>query len=160
MIPFVYDVMQPMYPLLIQQFLDDYALSDGVAVDIGTGPGNLAVELAKVTSMELILIDIDRQALQIAQHKLQELGVDNRVSALCADVENLPLRDSMADFVMCRGSIGFWSDPVRGISEINRILKPGGCAIIGVGAGRYMPESMRERIYRAMSTANNTNFQK
>ena len=46
MIPFSYDIMQPMYPLLIQQFLDDYNLSAGVALDIGTGPGNLAVELA------------------------------------------------------------------------------------------------------------------
>ena len=54
MIPFSYDFMQPMYPLLIQQFLDDYNLSAGVALDIGTGPGNLAVELAKVTAMDLI----------------------------------------------------------------------------------------------------------
>ncbi|MFQ9702231.1 MAG: hypothetical protein ACLR0U_07670 [Enterocloster clostridioformis] len=38
MIPFGYDIMQPMYPLLIQQFLDDYNLSAGVALDIGTGP--------------------------------------------------------------------------------------------------------------------------
>ena len=38
MIPFSYDFMQPMYPLLIQQFLDDYNLSAGVALDIGTGP--------------------------------------------------------------------------------------------------------------------------
>ena len=28
MIPFSYDIMQPMYPLLIQQFLDDYNLSE------------------------------------------------------------------------------------------------------------------------------------
>ena len=63
MIPFSYDIMQPMYPLLIQQFLDDYNLSAGVALDIGTGPGNLAVELAKVTAMDLILVDIDGEAL-------------------------------------------------------------------------------------------------
>lgn len=31
--------LQPMYPLLIQQFVDDYGLKDGVAVDIGVGPG-------------------------------------------------------------------------------------------------------------------------
>ena len=42
MIPFSYDIMQPMYPLLIQQFLDDYNLSAGVALDIGTGPHRAA----------------------------------------------------------------------------------------------------------------------
>lgn len=88
MIPFGYDIMQPMYPLLIQQFLDDYNLSAGVALDIGTGPGNLAVELAKVTAMDLILVDIDGEALRTAQSRLCELGVDNRISTLCADVEN------------------------------------------------------------------------
>ena len=66
MIPFSYDIMQPMYPLLIQQFLDDYNLSAGVALDIGTGPGNLAVELAKVTAMDLILVDIDGEAHRAA----------------------------------------------------------------------------------------------
>ena len=157
MIPFGYDIMQPMYPLLIQQFLDDYDLSAGVALDIGTGPGNLTVELAKVTAMDLILVDIDSEALRTAQHRLRELGVDNRVSALCADVENLPLRDNLADFIMCRGSIGFWPDPVRGITEISRVLKPSGRAIVGVGAGRYMPETMRRRIYAAMSASDRPN---
>ena len=125
MIPFGYDIMQPMYPLLIQQFLDDYNLSAGVALDIGTGPGNLAVELAKVTAMDLILVDIDGEALRTAQSRLCELGVDNRISTLCADVEKLPLRDNLADFIMCRGSIGFWPVPVQGITEIYRVLKPG-----------------------------------
>lgn len=151
MIPFGYEIMQPMYPLLIQQFLDDYDLSEGVAVDIGTGPGNLALELVKVTTMDLILVDVDQEALRIAQARLREAGADNRVSSLCADVENLPLRADLADFVMCRGSIGFWPDPAKGITEIFRILKPGGVAIVGVGAGRYMPLSMRRRIYAAMS---------
>lgn len=158
MIPFSYDFMQPMYPLLIQQFLDDYNLSAGVALDIGTGPGNLAVELAKVTAMDLILVDIDGEALRTAQSRLFELGVDNRISTLCADVEKLPLRDNLADFIMCRGSIGFWPVPVQGITEIYRVLKPGGCAIVGVGAGRYMPETMRRRIYESMSASDRTTF--
>ncbi|MFQ9702232.1 MAG: class I SAM-dependent methyltransferase [Enterocloster clostridioformis] len=74
--------------------------------------------------------------------------MDNRISTLCADVEKLPLRDNLADFIMCRGSIGFWPVPVQGITEIYRVLKPGGCAIVGVGAGRYMPETMRRRDLR------------
>lgn len=57
---------------------------------------------------------------------------------------------------MCRGSIGFWPVPVQGITEIYRVLKPGGCAIVGVGAGRYMPETMRRRIYESMSASDRT----
>ena len=101
-------------------------------------------------------MDIDGEALRTAQSRLFELGVDNRISTLCADVEKLPLRDNLADFIMCRGSIGFWPVPVQGITEIYRVLKPGGCAIVGVGAGRYMPETMRRRIYESMSASDRT----
>ncbi len=50
----------------------------------------------------------------------------------------------------------FWPVPVQGITEIYRVLKPGGCAIVGVGAGRYMPETMRRRIYESMSASDRT----
>ena len=33
-----YDQLKPMYPLLVQQFVDDYNLMHGVALDIGAGP--------------------------------------------------------------------------------------------------------------------------
>ena len=150
MTPFVYEWMQPIYPMLIQQFLDDYQLSRGIAVDIGTGHGDLAYELAKATRMDLILVDINQAALMHAVKRLDGLGAQTRVSALCADVESLPLRNHLADFVMSRGSIGFWNNPGKGIAEIYRILKPGGTAVVGVGAGRYVPATMRKRIYAAI----------
>ena len=34
-----YAELKPMYPLLIQQFVDDYDLMHGIAFDIGAGPG-------------------------------------------------------------------------------------------------------------------------
>ena len=62
MIPFGFDAMQPLYPLIVQQCMDDYGLEEGVAVEVGAGPGHLSVEFAKATSMELILVDIDGAA--------------------------------------------------------------------------------------------------
>ncbi len=57
MIKHSYLAMQPIYPLLVQQFIDDYDLSDGVACDIGTGPGFLGLELAKASNMKIIFLD-------------------------------------------------------------------------------------------------------
>ena len=151
MIPFGFDAMQPLYPLIVQQCMDDYGLEEGVAVEVGAGPGHLSVEFAKATSMELILVDIDGAALGKARERIEAAKADNIVSYLQADAEQLPLREESADFVISRGSIGFWKHPVSGLKECLRILKPGGTALVGVGAGRYLPPTLRRRIYSAMA---------
>ena len=51
-----YAQLQPMYPLLIQQFVDDYNLMEGIAMDIGAGPGWLGMELAKITNMKIVFL--------------------------------------------------------------------------------------------------------
>lgn len=150
MIKFSYETMQPIYPLLVQQFLDDYNLHSGVAVDIGTGPGHIGLELAKTTNMSLYFTDISNEALEKAGENFSKLGADNDAHFVCSDVESLPYKDNFADFVVSRGSVGFWKCPEKGLSEIQRILKPNGIAYVGVGCGRYIPPTMRKRIYDAM----------
>jgi ubiquinone/menaquinone biosynthesis C-methylase UbiE len=58
----------------------------------------------------------------------------------------MEVEDNVADFVMSRGSLWFWDDQPQGLREIQRILKPGGVAVVGGGLGRYMPDTMRKRI--------------
>lgn len=155
MIAFSYATMQPIYPLLAQQFLDDYNLSDGIAIDIGTGPGHIGLELAKTTNMEIYFTDISDEALKTAAQNFKNLDADNTAHFIRADAESLPFEDAFADFIVSRGSVGFWPHPEKGLSEIYRILKPGGTAYIGVGCGRYIPPTMRERIYSAMWNSQN-----
>lgn len=141
-----YDQLKPMYPLLVQQFVDDYNLMRGVALDIGSGPGWLGMELAKITHMKIVFLDLSQDALDTSRRNFEELNVDNEVEYIKADVHELPLEDDCADFIMSRGSIWFWAQPQKGLKEIERVLKPGGVAIVGGGLGRYLPESMRARL--------------
>lgn len=142
--------LQPMYPLLIQQFVDDYNLSEGIAVDIGVGPGWLGMEMAKITNMKITFLDISQESLDLAKKNLEALNVDNEVNFVRADVQAIPMEDNFADFIMSRGSIWFWKEPEKGLREIYRILKPGGVAIVGGGLGRYIPASMRARLQKAL----------
>jgi SAM-dependent methyltransferase len=138
--------LQPMYPLLIQQFVDDYNLSEGIVVDIGVGPGYLGLEMAKITNMKIVFIDINQEALDQAEKTFNSLDLDNEVEFINADVQALPFEDNYADFIMSRGSIWFWKEPEIGLQEIHRIVKPDGVAIVGGGLGRYLPETMRTRL--------------
>ncbi len=145
-----YSKLQPMYPLLIQQFVDDYKLSKGIAVDIGVGPGWLGMEMSKITDMKIIFLDISQESLDMAKKNVEALDVDNEVDFIQADVQAMPMEDNFADFIMSRGSIWFWKEPEKGLQEIYRILKPGGVAFVGGGLGRYLPASMRARLQDAL----------
>jgi SAM-dependent methyltransferase len=143
-------MLQPMYPLLIQQFVDDYQLMEGIAVDIGTGPGYLGLEMAKITYMKICFVDIKQEALDKAKKSFDSLELDNESEFIKADVRSLPFEDNFADFAMSRGSIWFWQEPEKGLKEIYRILKPGGVAVIGGGLGRYIPQTMRTRLQESI----------
>ena len=128
----------PMYPLLARQIVEDYGRPQGVCVDIGCGPGQLAIELAKGSSMQIWGLDIEPQAIELAKRNADEAGVpESKLRFAVGDAHNIPLPDNFADLVVSRGSIFFWRDKARGLREIERILKPGGVAYVGGGFSRY-----------------------
>jgi ubiquinone/menaquinone biosynthesis C-methylase UbiE len=144
-----YPMLQPVYPLLAQQFVDDYGLETGVAVDVGAGPGHLGLNLASITNMDIVFLDISEKALNRCHNNAQSLKLDNKLSYVRTDVASIPLQDQAADFVMSRGSLWFWKEPKAGLTEVARILKPGSVAFIGGGLGRYVPKTMRLRLMKA-----------
>lgn len=135
------------YPLLAQQFVDDYDLDKGICFDIGSGNGYVGIEIAKITDMAVYFIDIDPEALDFAQQAVKQADIKNEVYFIEADVcKGIPVVDNFADFIVSRGSLWFWKDKVKGVAETYRLLKVGGNAIIGGGLGRYIPNSMRKRL--------------
>jgi ubiquinone/menaquinone biosynthesis C-methylase UbiE len=138
--------LAPVYPLIAQQIVDDYGITEGICLDIGTGPGYVGIELAKITGLEIYFIDYKQEALDKAEKNVSGCGLDNKVHFTRADVCELPFEDGFADFIVSRGSLWFWEDQVKGLQEIHRVLKKGGTAFAGGGLGRYCPPSMRKRL--------------
>ncbi|MDD3268530.1 MAG: class I SAM-dependent methyltransferase [Syntrophomonadaceae bacterium] len=138
--------LMPVYPLIAQQILDDYGITSGKCLDIGTGHGFLGIELAKITELEMYFVDLDPEALEQAEKNAAANHLDNPVHFVGADVTALPFENDFADLVISRGSLWFWKDQVKGLQEINRVLKSGGIAFVGGGLGRYTPASMRKRL--------------
>lgn len=138
--------LMPIYPLIAQQILDDYQITAGKCLDIGTGHGFLGIELAKITELEIYFVDLDPEALDMARKNAAANELKNPVHFVGADVTALPFEDNFADLVISRGSLWFWKDQVKGLQEINRVLKTGGVAFAGGGLGRYTPATMRKRL--------------
>lgn len=139
------DSLSPVYPLIAQQIVDDYAVTQGICLDIGTGPGHIGIELARITDLEIYFVDLKREALAKAAENVSACGLDNIVHFLESDVCLLPFQDQFADLVVSRGSLWFWADQVKGLQEIHRVLKPGAIAMVGGGMGRYTPRTMLNR---------------
>ncbi len=136
----------PVYPLIAQQILDDYQITTGKCIDLGTGRGYLGIELAKITALEMYFLDFDPGVLDQARENVAKNELSNVVHFIDADAAALPFADNFAELVISRGSLWFWKDQVKGLQEINRILKPGGTAFVGGGLGRYTPHTMRKRL--------------
>lgn len=125
---------------LVQRF--GLAESNGIGIDIGSGPGNLIFELAKRTGgFYWINADINTWHADCFMAEAAKLDLAHRTGFIFADACALPFRDGQADVVVSRGSYQFWDDLQQGISEVHRVLCPGGRAFIGRGVSPTMPEN-------------------
>jgi len=130
--------------LLARQILDDYNVTKGNCIDVGSGIGWLGLELAVLTDMTVHLVDVIPERLRRASENATEMKIKARVHIERADAERMPFQDNCADLIVCRGSVFFWKKPAEGFKEVYRILKPGRVAFMGGAIGRYMPKRERE----------------
>ena len=125
----------PIYKYYAEQIKKKTGITRGTCVDIGCGGGYLGLELARITSLDFIFLDISAEFLEKAQEHIAEDGLQKRARTVVADVHKMPLADNSVDLVISRGSIPFWKDHVTALKEIYRILAPGGRVYIGGGRG-------------------------
>jgi SAM-dependent methyltransferase len=122
--------------------------SDGIWLDIGSGPGGLGLAVASRTAGIVVLVDPDAASLARAQVEAARRGLAHRVVPIVGRVEALPMPDGSVDAIMSRGSFYFWQDRAQGLREIHRVLRPGGKAMIGGGLGRRYPAWARREFIR------------
>jgi demethylmenaquinone methyltransferase/2-methoxy-6-polyprenyl-1,4-benzoquinol methylase len=106
-------------------------VSAKIVVDIGTGTGDFAFAvLDRCSKAKVIGVDLSTQMLKLAQRKAVAQGRKDSCSWLIADGLNLPFRDESADAVVCAFVIRNFEDLTKGLTEMHRILKPNGVALI------------------------------
>ncbi len=119
-----------------------------LVVDVCAGTGDLAMAmLRRSPAVRVIACDFSRPMLLRAQRKFRRAGLAGRVGLLEADALDLPLADESADAITCAFGFRNLADPVRGLCEMIRVLRPGGRIII---LEFHMPEG-RGFVARAFS---------
>lgn len=129
------------YANIARQVVDDYKITRGRALDIGCGPGQLTLELARITELEVVGLDIEPEAVAIARGHADAMGLDHRVSFVAGDAHSLPFSDDSFDLVFSRGTLPFLRDHALALQEVYRVLRPGGVAFLGGGMGRDTPRA-------------------
>lgn len=103
----------------------EHAMQAGHAVlDIGCGTGSLLAELVERgpgPGLRLVGLDLSPAMLAEARHKLPP-----RVALVEGSAERLPFVAGSFDVVVSTSVYHFWRRPERALSEIARVLRPGG----------------------------------
>lgn len=103
----------------------------GMILDIGTGPGFLPIELAKlIGGAEVVGIDLSRDMIKIAERNARIEEIHGKVKFLVMDANSMNFDDSSFDLVLSTGALHHWKNPLRAIREIRRVLREGGQAWI------------------------------
>jgi demethylmenaquinone methyltransferase / 2-methoxy-6-polyprenyl-1,4-benzoquinol methylase len=100
-------------------------------LDIATGTADMPVMLVKLLSPEKVIgIDISEGMLELGKKKVSKLGLSQKISLQSGDGENIFF--SNASFYAATVAFGVrnFQDLEKGLSEIHRILKPGGKLVI------------------------------
>jgi ubiquinone/menaquinone biosynthesis C-methylase UbiE len=100
----------------------------GDILEVAPGPGYLAIELAKLGLYRMTGLDISKSFVEIAQGKAKEAGVT--VDFRLGNASQMPFAANSFDFIVCRAAFKNFSEPVEAMREMQRVLKPGGTALI------------------------------
>jgi demethylmenaquinone methyltransferase / 2-methoxy-6-polyprenyl-1,4-benzoquinol methylase len=99
-------------------------------LDLATGTGDLAIAAAVLNPENITGTDIAEEMLAIGMEKVKKLGLENTITLLKADSENLPFKDAEFDAAMVAFGVRNYENLPKGLSEMCRVLKPGSRAFI------------------------------
>ena len=107
----------------LADFIANHA--DCSVLDVGCGGGQAAIHL-KEQYPDLQLTGVDLSADQIARARQRAKRKGYTLQFKVADAQTLPFPDASFDVVFSFGSAKHWPNPLKGIGECWRVLKPEG----------------------------------
>ena len=101
-------------------------MKNSISLNIGCGAGTEALEIV-LGGGSCIAMDITNPAAKVTDSLLKKLGQGEGIQG---DARFLPCKDNSIDYIYSSGVLHHSDDVPKSISEIYRVLKPGGYAFI------------------------------
>ena len=133
------------------------AVSNGLrsganVLEVAPGPGFFAIELAKLGDFKITALDISRTLIEIATENARNANVN--VAFRVGNASAMGFADDSFDLVYCSAAFKNFSEPVKALDEMYRVLRAGGEAVVvdlrkDVSAAEidsYVKQSGRTRI--------------
>ncbi|MDN3637426.1 class I SAM-dependent methyltransferase [Simiduia curdlanivorans] len=128
-----------------------FPLKDGDRLlDLGCGEGRHAINAYIAGNIDVFAVDLNPSDLAIAQQRQQPFAEKSNAKSFhlqCADALKLPFPDHCFDKIICSEVLEHLPDYQGALTEIQRILKPGGTLAISV------PRAWPEKICWKLSSA-------
>jgi ubiquinone/menaquinone biosynthesis C-methylase UbiE len=97
-------------------------------LEVAPGPGYLAIELARCGDYEITGLDISQTFVEIASANARRESM--RVDFRQGNASAMPFAADTFDLILCRAAFKNFTQPVEALNEMQRVLKPGGRALI------------------------------
>ncbi|WP_300602232.1 bifunctional demethylmenaquinone methyltransferase/2-methoxy-6-polyprenyl-1,4-benzoquinol methylase UbiE [Niabella sp.] len=100
-------------------------------LDIATGTGDMALRAYKMLGPQQVTgVDISAQMLEVGRQKIAKEGLSDRITLELGDSENLQFPNNRFDAAMAAFGVRNFENLEKGLSEMYRVLKPGGQLLI------------------------------
>jgi demethylmenaquinone methyltransferase/2-methoxy-6-polyprenyl-1,4-benzoquinol methylase len=99
-------------------------------IDVATGTGDLAIEAVKLNPVKITGIDISEKMLEIGRQKIRAKNLEDVIELIKCDSENICFEDNTFDAAMAAFGVRNFRDPVKGLSEMRRVVRDNGIVVI------------------------------
>ena len=107
-----------------------------LVLDVATGTGRLPRAVLRQPAFDgrIIGLDLSRRMLREAVRRTAQFA--DRLTYIWQDAQDLPFDDDTFDAVSCLEALEFTPDPRKVLSELLRVLRPGGVLLVTNRVGR------------------------
>ncbi|MEO6719456.1 MAG: bifunctional demethylmenaquinone methyltransferase/2-methoxy-6-polyprenyl-1,4-benzoquinol methylase UbiE [Ferruginibacter sp.] len=100
-------------------------------LDVATGTADVAIMTAQILQPKKIIgIDISDGMLALGRKKIEKQGLNHLIELLNGDSETIKFNDNTFDAVTVAFGVRNFQHLEKGLSEIKRVLKPGGKLVV------------------------------
>jgi demethylmenaquinone methyltransferase/2-methoxy-6-polyprenyl-1,4-benzoquinol methylase len=99
---------------------------DARVLDVATGTGAVAIELARRSGCRVVGLDASAEMLDSGRRRIAEAGLDGRIELVEGDAQRLPFGDASFDALTFTYLLRYVDDPAATLRELARVVRPGG----------------------------------